>query len=448
MSCFRDGHTNCAGGTRVRSEDDEAEEAGRIQTDLFGLELSDSDSMSSSTSSDDLSSLPGHHNAASSAYSLSGDSSDEEEASGGDTGKVVLVTGGAGFIGSHTAEALLERGDRVVVVDEINDYYDVRVKHSNLARLEARYPARFTAVVGNICDRELMAATFATHGVTHVCHLAARAGVRPSIDDPFVYVESNVLGTVTLLEMAGRSGVQNFVYASSSSVYGGSKKELFSEEDVVDAPVSPYAATKKACELMAATYHHLYKLNCTGLRFFTVYGPRGRPDMAPFKFIHRVMNGVTIDQYGDGSSSRDYTYIDDIVAGTLLAIDKPLGNAVINLGRGDTCFLRDFISTVEDLCGTKATINVMPKQPGDVDRTCCDITRARELLGYRAQVPLREGLRRTVEWYKGWQLTLEAATHKGEGEEVEAEAEARAASAATPTVEAPLPLVEVVALAA
>lgn len=385
MACFRDSHTDVHGGTRVIAPDIDS-----------CLALSDSDSLSSS--SDDLSSIPEHH-ASSSAYSLSGDSSAEEEEEEG-TGKVVLVSGGAGFIGSHTAEALLERGDVVVVVDELNDYYDVRVKRSNLARLAARYSSRFTAVIGNICDRELMAATFAEHGVTHVCHLAARAGVRPSIDDPFVYVNSNVLGTVTLLEIAAKAGVDNFVYASSSSVYGGSHKESFSEDDAVDSPVSPYAATKKACELMAATYHNLYALNCTGLRFFTVYGPRGRPDMAPFKFIHRVMNGVTIDQYGDGSSSRDYTYIDDIVAGTLLAIDKPLGNAVINLGRGDTCYLRDFISTVEDLCGTKATINVLPKQPGDVDRTCCDITRAREMLGYRAQVPLEEGLRRTVEWYK------------------------------------------------
>lgn len=424
MPCFRDGHSQTLGGTRPKSVGDNTAD---------GLALSsDSDSLSSSSSSDDLSLIPDHHNATS-AYSLSGDSSEEEEEEApAFEGKVVLVTGGAGFIGSHTAEALLERGDRVVVIDELNDYYDVRVKRSNLSRLEARYGSRFTAVIGNICDRELMEATFATHGVTHVCHLAARAGVRPSIDDPFVYVESNVLGTVTLLEMAGRSGVKNFVYASSSSVYGGSSKETFSETDVVDAPVSPYAATKKACELMAATYHHLYKLNCTGLRYFTVYGPRGRPDMAPFKFIDRVMNGVTIDQYGDGSSSRDYTYIDDIVAGTVLAIDKPLGNAVINLGRGDTCYLRDFISTVEDLCGTKATINVMPKQPGDVDRTCCDITRARELLGYRAQVPLKEGLRRTVEWYKGWQSQTKALR----ADEARAD-EARAAPAAAAFGEAP-----------
>lgn len=441
MACFRDGHTRVLGGTRIKSPgsdgDEAASPAAQAAVDLAEeLALSDSlSSLSSSASSDDIVSIPDHCGV-SGAYSVSGDSEEggeyEEFAS---TGKVVLVTGGAGFIGSHTAEALLERGDKVVVVDEVNDYYDVRVKHSNLARLEARYGSRFTAVIGNICDRELMAATFKEHGVTHVCHLAARAGVRPSIDDPFVYVESNVLGTVTLLEMAGRSGVKNFVYASSSSVYGGSSKETFSEADVVDAPVSPYAATKKACELMAATYHHLYKLNCTGLRFFTVYGPRGRPDMAPFKFIDRIMNGVTIDQYGDGSSSRDYTYIDDIVAGTVLAIDKPLGNAIINLGRGDTCYLRDFISTVEDLCGVKASINVMPKQPGDVDRTCCDITRARELLGYRAQVPLEEGLRRTVEWYKGW---LQNEQNDEEEEETQAAHDVRPAALAVTVVGHPI----------
>lgn len=203
------------------------------------------------------------------------------------TAKVVLVTGGAGFIGSHTAAALLERGDKVVIVDELNTYYDVSLKRANLKQLETTFgdDGSVVFVEGDICDAELMNAVFSEHQPTHVCHLAARAGVRASIDDPFVYVHSNVRGTLQMLELAAKQGCQNFVYASSSSVYGGSKKEKFAESDVVDSPVSPYAATKKACELLAATYHHLHGLNCTGLRFFTVYGPRGRPDMAPFKLV-------------------------------------------------------------------------------------------------------------------------------------------------------------------
>jgi UDP-glucuronate 4-epimerase len=330
------------------------------------------------------------------------------------SGKVVLVTGGAGFIGSHTAQHLLRRGDTVVVVDELNDYYDLRQKKRNLEILRAEATAaghtlsdvRLVVLQADICDRVTMSAAFKDLKVTHVVHLAARAGVRPSIDDPFIYVHSNVMGTVTLLELAAQHNIVNFVYASSSSVYGGSKKERFSEEDIVDKPVSQYAATKKSCELFAATYHSLYGLNCTGLRFFTVYGPRGRPDMAPYKFIHRIMNGVTIDQYGDGSSERDYTYVDDVVNGVLLAVDKPLGNQVLNIGRGSPCTLKEFIGTVEDVCGDKANINLMPMQPGDVMRTSADTTKAFEMLGYKASVSLDHGLRETCQWYQQWQREI------------------------------------------
>jgi len=326
--------------------------------------------------------------------------------------RTVLVTGGAGFIGSHTAEALLELGDKVVVIDEMNDYYDLEQKKANVQILrdlaakvgkERGMDDMFSYYEGDICDRELMVRIFRDQGITHVCHLAARAGVRPSIEDPYIYIQSNIMGTVSLMELAAQHKVENFVYASSSSVYGGSKNEQFAESDIVDEPVSQYAATKKACELFAATYNSLYGLNCTGLRFFTVYGPRGRPDMAPFKFMHRILNGISIDQYGDGTSERDYTYISDIVDGILLAIDKPQGNVVFNLGRGTPCRLTKFISTIEDICGRKAIINMMPMQPGDVPRTCSDTSKAERVLGYEPSVSLEEGLRATMDWYSEWQ---------------------------------------------
>ena len=315
--------------------------------------------------------------------------------------KVVLVTGAAGFIGSHVSDVLLQRGDRVIAVDEINDYYDVRLKEANLSYLTEKFGKEsFQVYKGDICDMAFMKQIFEKEKPTHICHLAARAGVRPSIADPYIYVHSNIEGTTRLLDLARQYSCKNFVYASSSSVYGSSTNELLSEEDVVERPVSPYAATKKACELLAYTFHHLYGLNCTGLRFFTVYGPRGRPDMAPFKFIDRVFNGLAIQQYGDGSTSRDYTYIDDIVDGVVRSIDRPLGYEVINLGNGRPFLLRDFIGLVERSVGKQALIEVLPEQPGDVERTCADISKARRLLGYNPQVSFETGIQRTAEWYK------------------------------------------------
>lgn len=314
--------------------------------------------------------------------------------------KVVLVTGGAGFIGSHVASYLLERGDRVVVVDEVNDYYDVRIKRNNLKTLKEMYGDRVAIYEGDVCDVELMNRVYENESPNFVCHLAARAGVRPSIQDPYVYIHSNVEGTTRLLDLARANGCENFVFASSSSVYGGSNKEVFAEEDVVDFPVSPYAATKKACELIAYTYHHLYGLNVAGLRFFTVYGPRGRPDMAPFKFIDRISRGVAVQQFGDGSSSRDYTYIDDIVDGVVRALDRPLGYQVYNLGNGTPVGLTDFIHMVEECVHKEAKIQIMPEQPGDVPRTCADISKARTLLGYSPRTSFRDGIRKTVEWYQ------------------------------------------------
>jgi UDP-glucuronate 4-epimerase len=230
--------------------------------------------------------------------------------------------------------------------------------------------------------------------------MAARAGVRPSIQDPYVYIHSNIEGTVRLMELSARFGVQNFVFASSSSVYGGSTSTFFSEEEVVDNPVSPYAASKKACELLAYTYHHLYQLNVTGLRFFTVYGPRGRPDMAPFKFIDRVSRGMEIQKFGDGTSSRDYTYIEDIVDGVVRAIDRPYPYQIFNLGKGSGTSLNEFIDLVQKHVGKPARIQVLPDQPGDVPYTCADVSKAEKLLGYSSSVPFEEGIRRTVEWYQ------------------------------------------------
>jgi len=315
--------------------------------------------------------------------------------------KKVLVTGGAGFIGSHVAEFLLERGDDVVIVDEVNDYYDVRIKEENLRLLQQKYSDdRLVLYRCDICDHDKMEEIFDKERPGWVCHMAARAGVRPSINDPFVYIHSNIRGTTHLMELSHKYGIQNFVFASSSSVYGGSKSTYFSEDEIVDNPVSPYAASKKACELLAYTYHHLYQLNVTGLRFFTVYGPRGRPDMAPFKFIDRVSRGLELQQFGDGSSSRDYTYIDDIVDGVVRSIDRPHRYEVFNLGKGDGTSLSEFISLVQKYVGKKALIKVMPDQPGDVPYTCADVSKAHSLLGYKSKVTFEEGIRRTAEWYK------------------------------------------------
>jgi len=317
--------------------------------------------------------------------------------------KKVLVTGGAGFIGSHVAEYLMKRGDDVVVVDEMNDYYDVNIKESNLVllqKLSGGMNGSVSIYRGDICDEDFMLDVFEKERPQWVCHMAARAGVRPSIEDPFVYIHSNIRGTTQLMELSHKFGVKNFVFASSSSVYGGSSSAFFSEEEAVDNPVSPYAASKKACELLSYTYHHLYKLNVTGLRFFTVYGPRGRPDMAPFKFIDRVSRGVELQKFGDGSSSRDYTYIDDIVDGVVRSLDRQHSYEVFNLGKGNGTSLNEFIGLVEKHTEKEAIIRQLPDQAGDVPYTCADVSKASALLGYKARVPFEEGIRRTVEWYK------------------------------------------------
>eukprot|EP01103_Thecamoeba_quadrilineata_P019412 TRINITY_DN7850_c0_g1_i1.p1 TRINITY_DN7850_c0_g1~~TRINITY_DN7850_c0_g1_i1.p1 ORF type:complete len:335 (+),score=44.67 TRINITY_DN7850_c0_g1_i1:24-1007(+) len=312
----------------------------------------------------------------------------------------ILVTGGAGFIGGNTAEVLLKRGDTVVIVDELNDYYDPSIKNENLHRL-SEYSERVSFHQRDICDRAFLAELFEKEQFDAVCHLAARAGVRPSITDPLLYVHSNVEGTVALLETSAKQKkpIKNFVFASSSSVYGANLKAPFSEDDEVNNPVSPYAATKRCCELLAWTYHDLYKMPISALRFFTVYGPRGRPDMAPYKFMDSIYRGVPIQQFGDGTSQRDYTFIEDIVQGVIGAIDTPRPFEIYNLARGETISLKGFIALIEELVGKKAIIQQCDFQKGDVMLTYGDVSKAKQLIGYNPQYSIRDGMKKTVEWY-------------------------------------------------
>ncbi|MBN1936472.1 MAG: GDP-mannose 4,6-dehydratase [Anaerolineae bacterium] len=310
----------------------------------------------------------------------------------------ILVTGGAGFIGSHTVQALLNRGDEVICLDNFNDYYSPQRKYKNAA-LSLGRPG-YTLIEGDVRDEETLRALFEAHSPQRIVHIAAMAGVRYSIRHPHLYESVNVRGTLNVLEMARQHGVEHIVFASTSSIYGARQQVPFREDDRVDEQVSPYAATKRACELLAYTYYHLYKLNFTALRFFTVYGPRGRPDMAPYLFTEAVFKGSELKMFGDGSSSRDYTYIDDIVQGVVVAIDRPLGYEIINLGNSRTVYLRDFIALVEQLVGKKANVVQVPMPPGDVPRTFADISKAQRLLDYNPQTPFETGLARFVDWYR------------------------------------------------
>ncbi len=310
----------------------------------------------------------------------------------------VLVTGGAGFIGSHLCERLLERGDTVVCIDDFNDYYDPRIKRRNLAKCLER--ASFRLIEGDILDEKTLDRAFGEVDCDVVVHLAARAGVRPSIQQPVLYEKVNVHGTTLLLEQVRKRGIRKFVFASTSSVYGANKKVPFAEEDRVDNPISPYAATKKSCELICHTYHHLFGIDTTCLRFFTVYGPRQRPDMAVHKFTRLIDTGQPVPMFGDGSSRRDYTYVDDIMQGVLNAIDRCEGYEIFNLGESRTVALIDLIRLIEQYLGKEAKIKRLPEQPGDVPITYADITKARQKLGYNPRFPLEEGLRRFVEWYQ------------------------------------------------
>lgn len=310
----------------------------------------------------------------------------------------VLVTGGAGFIGSHLSEALLRRGDKLVIVDDLNDYYSPAIKKKNLQAISRidNYTFYHLDIRNAVAMREL----FEKEQPEQVVHLAARAGVRPSLQAPVLYEEVNVVATIHLLELSKEFQVQNFIFASSSSVYGINSKVPFREDDPIEKPVSPYATTKRSGELLVFNYSHLYALKATCLRFFTVYGPRQRPEMGIHNFTRRILAGEPVQIFGDGTSSRDYTYIDDIIEGVLAALDRPQGFAIYNLGNSSPVTLNRLLEIVEQACGKEAKRIYLPDQPGDVPTTYADITLAARELNYYPQTDLETGIARFVDWYK------------------------------------------------
>lgn len=316
----------------------------------------------------------------------------------------VIVTGAAGFIGSHTARALLGRGARVLSLDSLDPYYDPAIKRDNLDELAARAaPGAFAHETCDIRDADAVRRAFAGFNPTGVVHLAARAGVRPSIADPAGYAVTNVVGTQHVLDACEAVGCRRIVCASSSSVYGNSPKVPFAEGDPVDRPISPYAATKRSCELIAHSHHHLTGAGVAMLRFFTVFGPAQRPDLAIRLFLTRVASGEPITLFGDGTTSRDYTFVDDIVAGVLAAMDRidAHGYRVWNLGGDHPITLAELVSIVGETVGREPVIDRRPMQPGDVERTWADLTRSRAELGYDPKTPVRTGIERQFAWMRG-----------------------------------------------
>ena len=308
----------------------------------------------------------------------------------------ILVTGGAGFIGSHLVETSLAAGHTVAILDDFNDFYDPQIKRANIEKISKDVPVHQIDLRENDAVRNL----FRREKFDTIAHLAARAGVRPSIQHPQLYYDTNVTGTLHLLDAARATGVERFIFASSSSVYGVSKTVPFSEEQHLTQTISPYAATKIAGEFLCSTYSHLYQLRVVALRYFTVYGPRQRPDLAIHQFTKKIHSGQPIDQFGDGTTRRDYTYIDDIIQGTMAALtyNGPLFD-IFNLGESETIQLKDLIEKIEKALGKSAKINQLPEQPGDVPLTCADISKARKLLGYNPTTQLSEGLPRFIEWF-------------------------------------------------
>ena len=326
-----------------------------------------------------------------------------------------MITGAAGFIGSTLAKRLLERGDTVTGVDNLNDYYDVSLKEARLARLTSS--SHFSFIKADIADRDVMSALFAGNAFDSVVNLAAQAGVRYSIENPAAYIDANLVGFGNILEGCRQGGIGHLVYASSSSVYGSNTKLPFSEKDNVDHPISLYAASKKANELMAHAYAHLYDLPATGLRFFTVYGPWGRPDMALFKFTKGILEGQPIPVYNRGQMVRDFTYVDDIVEGVIRVLDQPPGKGegvnepdrsasapwrIYNIGNSSRVQLMDYIQALEKALGLKATLELLPMQDGDVPATEADVSALESDFGYRPQVGVEEGIKRFVEWYRSY----------------------------------------------
>ncbi len=310
----------------------------------------------------------------------------------------IMVTGGAGFIGSHTVDALLARGDEVVCIDDFNDYYSPRRKRENLT--VAQTSSSFHLYESDIRDFQEMDRIFSIEKPQKVIHLAAMAGVRNSVKFPLLYEEVNVRGTLNLLELASRRGVRNFVLASTSSVYGASKEIPFKEDNAAMKPLAPYPATKRSCELLAHVYHHLHGLHCAALRFFTVYGPRGRPDMTPYLFTQAISLGREITLYDDGRPQRDFTFIEDIIGGVLATLDADLEYEIINLGNSQPVVMRDFVTIIEDLLCRQAEIVSPPLPATEPPLTYADISKARRLLGYNPTTSVEEGMRHFIDWYQ------------------------------------------------
>lgn len=312
----------------------------------------------------------------------------------------ILVTGGAGFIGSHLVEKLLVLGHDVTIVDDFNDFYDPRIKHGNIAALKNDVPV-FPL---DLRDNNAVRGLFHRNKFDSIAHLAARAGVRPSIAQPQLYYDVNVTGTLHLLDAARTAGIQRFIFASSSSVYGICRKVPFAEDFHLTQTISPYAASKIAGEFLCSTFSHLYQMRVAALRFFTVYGARQRPDLAIHQFTRQILAGEPINQFGDGTTRRDYTYIDDIIEGVVAALhyDGAMWD-IFNLGESETVQLKELIEALETAVGKRAKINRLPEQPGDVPLTCADISKARRLLGYNPKTKLRAGLPKFVEWFRAQQ---------------------------------------------
>ena len=310
----------------------------------------------------------------------------------------IMVTGGAGFIGSHLCQKIISLGHNVICIDDFNDYYDPAVKEDNIRELAD--DSRFTLFRADITDRKAVDEIFSSNNIDMVIHLAARAGVRPSLANAALYEKVNVGGTINLLDNCRDRGIKKFIFASSSSVYGGNRKMPFSETDRVDSPVSPYAATKKSGELICYTYHHLYDISVFAFRFFTVYGPRQRPEMAIHRFTRHIFEGLPIEVFGDGSTSRDYTYIDDIVNGLINSLDLVCGYEIINLGNSYPVKLDRLIRMIQEASGREAGIRYTELQPGDVPATFADIEKARKLIKYKPGTTIEEGLGLFMDWYK------------------------------------------------